>query len=155
MHFLPFWLMKSIKGPAVITVIKVLAGDYLVLPINQSCVSCNGLGMHRCFSSLHKTIKLCAGNDERRRNGFSSRVGWAQCVTQVNMPAHLIAYFVGNWLFDFTLVLDEWVSEGVGECGREWGRKLYSIMYLDLDAVMGIHRPPVMWCDTASDEFHL
>ncbi|KAL6486070.1 hypothetical protein MHYP_G00054620 [Metynnis hypsauchen] len=26
--------------------------------------------MHRCFSSLHKTIKLCAGNDERKRNGF-------------------------------------------------------------------------------------
>lgn len=134
MHFFPFLfgLMKSIKGPVVITVIKVLAADCLVQLINQSCVSSDGLGMHQCISSLHKTIKLCAGNDERRRNGFSSRVGWARCITQVNMPAHLIAYFVGNWLFNFTLVLNEWVS------GR---RELYSIMYSDLDAVPGIHRP--------------
>lgn len=113
-----FRLMKSIKGPVVITIIKVLAADCLVLAINQICASSDGLGMHRCFSSLHKTIKLCAGNDERQRNGFSSRVGWAQCVTQVNMPAHLIAYFVGNWLFNFTLVLEEWVREWVGGCGR-------------------------------------
>ncbi|TSN30230.1 Prepronociceptin [Bagarius yarrelli] len=38
--------------------------------------------MHRCSMSLQDN-KTCAGNDEKRQNGFLSRIAGVRCVTQV------------------------------------------------------------------------